>query len=483
MNFAVPPSKYGFFCVTGILRMTKLINLLPAKQYLTSFVASVLCISVVACSSESAREGDDNVAVALGDSFISGEGAEAFISGDGAANYQGVPPNPLFSATNSTNPYFCHVSDNASISVANLPGIDRRVNLACSGADPVDLKNANQDFVTVSGAFATELVEPQLEQLWTVAGSDDVDLILITMGANNSINSFASVLSFCHSVFMADAAGGPAGGVAVNEVTDTFNPTGNLVFPSVETALDNNGCVAADFFTQAQLNTISDEYEEGLKALLAGMTLLGYEKDSWKLVVQGYASPYPPVPHAEFLQESGRDDDNRFAALARERYAAGCPVHELSMAESDNLAQLLTSIASDVVQRLRADHPDYDIVFMDVQRAFDGGRLCETATSPTGALWNPIWFRDATNNIIAREIPSPFGGTFAGQWAQLALACGGAGGSFARCQDSAHPNQNGHAALGRCLSLTVDYSDANSTVQDIECRRDPANGAMSVNAL
>ncbi len=437
---------------------------------------------ITACGSETAREGSDNVAVALGDSFISGEGAEAFINGDGARDYNGTVPNPLFSNNNSTDPYFCHVSDNASISVANLPGIDQRINLACSGADPVDLVEPNQDHIDINGVFSTALVEPQLDQLWPIASSEDVDLIMITMGANNAVNNFSAVLGFCHSVFMADAAGGPAGGVAVNEVTATFNTgAGAAVFPSVQTALDNNGCISADFYTQAQLNTITDDYEIGLNRLVAGMTLLGYEPGSYKLIVQGYASPFPPAPDPEFIQQSGKQDDaNRFADLARERYAAGCPVHELSMRESDNLANTLSTIAFDVVQRLRASHPDEDIVYMDVQRAFDGGRLCETASSPSGALWNPIWFRDEDDNAIAREIPAPFGGTLAGQWSRLALAC--ADGSFARCQDSAHPNQTGHAALGRCLSLTVDYSNT-SGAQNIECRRDPTDGSLSVNTL
>ena len=458
---------------------TKAIEGNPVKKSMISLATASVLIS--ACGGEANRAEDLNVAVALGDSFVSGEGAEAFITGDGARNYNGTVPNPLFASDNGTDPYFCHVSNNASISVANLPGIDRQINLACSGADPIDLSEPNQDHIESDGVFSNALVPPQLDQLWPIASANDVDIIMITMGANNSVNNFSGVIGFCHSVFMADAAGGPAGGIAVNAVRDTFNTgAGAAVFPDVQTALDNNGCIGDDFYTQVQLNTITDDYEDGLNRLIAGMTLLGYEAGSYKLVVQGYASPFAPTPDPEFLQQSGKQDDaNRFADLARERYAAGCPIHELSMRESDNVANTLSTIALDAVQRLRASHPDQDIVYMDVQRAFDGGRLCETAASPSGALWNPIWFRDEDDNAIAREIPAPFGGTLAGQWSRLALAC--SDGSFARCQDSAHPNQNGHAALGRCLSLTVDYS--NTGVQNVECRRDPTNGAISVNTL
>ena len=77
-------------------------------------------------------------AVALGDSFISGEGAGDYqpvvdVNGVGQAF-------PGWSAANN-NAYFCHRSANASLYKANLPGIQDRFNLACSGGQPADIAN------------------------------------------------------------------------------------------------------------------------------------------------------------------------------------------------------------------------------------------------------------------------------------------------------------------------------------------------------
>ncbi|QLC25804.1 hypothetical protein HFP57_12760 [Parasphingopyxis algicola] len=271
--------------------------------------------------------------------------------------------------------------------------------------------------------------------------------------------------------------------MAENAVIETFNTgAGAMVFPNVQDTMDRNGCVAVDFYTQTQLNTIRDAYEAGLRQLIAGMRLRGYQPGDWKLVIQGYASPFATEPHEEFEREDGRRDTRgRFAALARERYAAGCPLHLGSMEQSDDMALMLSEVARDVADRLRNEYPDDDIVFLDVQRAFDGGRLCENADSPAGALWNPIWFRTPPAEQLAREIPAPFGGTLAGQWQQLVLPCADdATGIFARCQDSAHPNEDGHAVLGRCLSDAVALSDQNGGGGDIACRRNPGNGSISV---
>ena len=75
-------------------------------------------------------------AVALGDSFVSGEGAgdyQPVVDASGTAQ-----AFPGWSAPNS-NAYFCHRSANASVFTASLPGIQQRFNLACSGARPADI--------------------------------------------------------------------------------------------------------------------------------------------------------------------------------------------------------------------------------------------------------------------------------------------------------------------------------------------------------
>ena len=80
-------------------------------------------------------------AVALGDSFISGEGAGAYTP---VVDVNGVSQGfPGWTAANN-NAFFCHRSANASLNKANLPGIQNRFNLACSGGQPHDIANASQ---------------------------------------------------------------------------------------------------------------------------------------------------------------------------------------------------------------------------------------------------------------------------------------------------------------------------------------------------
>ncbi|HTF11299.1 MAG TPA: hypothetical protein VK659_24300, partial [Asanoa sp.] len=135
-------------------------------------------------------------AVALGDSFVSGEGA---------GNYQPVTDLggvaqafPGWSAPNS-NAFFCHRSANASIQRAALPGIAARFNLACSGGQPHDIAAAS------SSRTNGRTVAAQLDQLRAVSQTHDIDLVLVGLGSNNSQFTFGSVAEKCANRFIADA--------------------------------------------------------------------------------------------------------------------------------------------------------------------------------------------------------------------------------------------------------------------------------------
>src|SRR5688500_237158 len=135
-------------------------------------------------------------AVALGDSFISGEGAGAYTSVvDVNGTAQGFPG---WSAPNN-NAYFCHRSANASLHRANLPGIQDRFNLACSGGQPYDIGAAS------AARAKGRQVTSQLDQLRAVAQTHDIDLVLVGLGSNNSSFTFGSVAEKCANRFIADA--------------------------------------------------------------------------------------------------------------------------------------------------------------------------------------------------------------------------------------------------------------------------------------
>src|SRR5215207_6872559 len=141
-------------------------------------VAALLAVtSAVTAVAAPATASLPTAAVALGDSFVSGEGAGAY---QPVADINGVVQGfPGWSAANS-NPYFCHRSSNASIQRASLPGIQARFNLACSGGQPYDMANASAS--RANGRTVTS----QLDQLRAVAQTHDIDLVLIGLGSNNS---------------------------------------------------------------------------------------------------------------------------------------------------------------------------------------------------------------------------------------------------------------------------------------------------------
>ena len=96
----------------------------------TAIAALLLAGGALVATAAPAAAALPTAAIALGDSFISGEGA---------GNYQPVVDQngvaqafPGWSAPNS-NAFFCHRSANASRNQATLPGIQARFNLACSG--------------------------------------------------------------------------------------------------------------------------------------------------------------------------------------------------------------------------------------------------------------------------------------------------------------------------------------------------------------
>src|SRR6478735_6771180 len=89
----------------------------------TSALAGALLLAATALASHASPAQADPLpptAVAMGDSFISGEGGGSY---QAVTDQSGVAQGfPGWSAANS-NAYFCHRSANASIQVAALPGI------------------------------------------------------------------------------------------------------------------------------------------------------------------------------------------------------------------------------------------------------------------------------------------------------------------------------------------------------------------------
>ncbi|WBB57476.1 hypothetical protein [Verrucosispora sp. WMMD573] len=395
-----------------------------------------------AVAAPAASAAPPTAAVALGDSFISGEGAGSY---QPVVDATGVARSfPGWTAPNS-DAFFCHRSANASLHRATLPGIQNRFNLACSGGQPHDIAAAS------SARTNGRQVAAQLDQLRAVAQTHDIDLVLIGLGSNNSSFTFGGVAEKCANRFIADAW------------TGWWEFWAYLNGP-----VEQKPCTDADLATAAQITAATAETTAAVRQILT--TLREVDADGQhRVVLQDYTNPLPLDLAPTYHSEDNRDDTrDKFRALGAERYAAGCPIHQASLAPGHRFSQGLGTIVRSARDTLATEFTGADLVYLNVQRAFDGARLCENTNSPTGTLATPI-----------RLMDNPPNGTFVTSLSgkdkiaiqRIANTCVS---YFQTCQESWHPNAAGHEVLGQCLS-----GAATTAARSVACVRG-SNGAISV---
>jgi hypothetical protein len=390
-------------------------------------------------------------AVALGDSFISGEGAgdyQPVVDVNGIA--QGFPG---WAAPND-NAFFCHRSANASLLVAPLSGIDARFNLACSGGQPHDFGNDSID------RDKGRTVEAQIDQLRAIAQTNDIDIVLVGLGSNNSSFTFGDAAAECAGRFVADGYIGwwefwvPI----INWITGATSPEAP--------------CTANDLATAQELAAAQAETTAAVRSLLQVLDEIDLDGQH-RVVLQDYTNPLPLDYDRTFHTESGRSDTrDKFRDLVRERYAAGCPAHRASLGPAHQFSRGLGTLVQGVHATLRAEFPNDELVYLNVQRAFDGARLCENTTSPAGALATPVRLMDVAGGAPTGVHLTSINGTDKLDISRIQNACSD---FFQTCQESWHPNAAGHAVLGHCLAVAATVLDDDR----IDCVRNPSTGALS----
>ncbi|MEO3808048.1 hypothetical protein ABGB17_03505 [Sphaerisporangium sp. B11E5] len=381
-------------------------------------------------------------AVALGDSFVSGEGAgdyQPVVDASGTA--QGFPG---WSAPNS-NAYFCHRSANASLFKASLPGVQARFNLACSGGQPADIASPS------SARPSGRTVASQLDQLRAVAQTHDIDVVLVGLGSNNTHFTFGDVASLCANRFIADAW------------------TGWWEFWAyLNGEVPQEPCTVSDLATDAEVAAATTETTAALRQILD--TLAQVDADGvHRVVLQTYTNPLPLDVATQYRDEDDRTDTrDKFRALGAERYAAGCPIHRASLAPGHVFSQNLGSLVKNAYTTLAAERPAADLRVLDVQKAFDGARLCENPGSPSGTLATPVRVMDGPSGT---HITSLSGWDKIGIQ-RLANTCVT---YFQTCQESWHPNVAGHTILGQCLTSALTAAPRTT----ITCARNP-DGTLTI---
>ncbi|GAA3002269.1 hypothetical protein [Streptosporangium longisporum] len=383
-------------------------------------------------------------AVALGDSFVSGEGAGDY---QPVVDASGTPQGfPGWSAANS-NAFFCHRSANASLFKASFPGIQDRFNLACSGGQPADIANP-------SGARPKgRSVASQLDQLRAVAQTHDIDVVLIGLGSNNSQFTFGDVASVCANRFIADAWTG---------WWEFWAYLGGDV--------PQEPCTVSDLASDAEVAAATTETTAALRQVLD--TLAQIDADGvHQVVLQNYTNPLPLDVASQYREEDNRSDTrDKFRALGAERYAAGCPIHRASLAPGHVFSQNLGSLVRNAYTTLAAERPAADLRVLDVQKAFDGARLCENPGSPANTLATPVRVQDGPSGTFVTSLSG---------WDKLdvqrvANTCVS---YFQTCQEAWHPNAAGHAVLGQCLTGALNA--ASRTV--VTCARN-GDGTLTISS-
>jgi hypothetical protein len=317
-------------------------------------VAAAWVLASLGVQPAAARAGSGPTAiVALGDSFISGEGgrwlgngSEPFgnrsgtdraafdCDGWGACDYD---PGRIYGSSEEND---CHRSDVAPILSAPV-AVDERLNLACSGAR---LANVWPAALGGQGHFGEP---PQTDQLAVVARRDDVRMVVLTVGANDV--GFGELVAGCALDWARSSEQDPV--------------------------LCREGA-------QADVDIALPAMERGLLRALRGvrgaMAAAGYQRSGYRLVTMGYASPFPAGRWIRY-PEDGWSRLNQ----------GGCPVWN---ADADWAAGEGTD---SIVAAMRSAAAAAGAEFLDLRHALDGHQLCDNRArrvgsegpSPASAEW------------------------------------------------------------------------------------------------
>jgi lysophospholipase L1-like esterase len=292
--------------------------------------------------------------VALGDSFISGEGGRwagngsepfgtrsgtdraAFDCDDLGCDYDAAR---VYGASEAND---CHRSDVAPIESAPI-AVDLKVNLACSGAKARDL------WPGAEGGTAHFGEPPEADQLAVVARLDRVRMVAVTVGANDV--GFGELVAGC----------------ALDWARS----------PEDEEETCHRG---AEQEIEAALPRATRAIDAALHGVRRTLRAAGYSRSDYRLVAMGYASPFPEGRWFRYPEDG-------WSRLTE----GGCPVWN---ADADWSADRATV---DLGEALRTAASESGAEYLDLTDAFDGHQLCDKRAVRVGdAGPSPLtaeWFR------------------------------------------------------------------------------------------
>jgi hypothetical protein len=169
---------------------------------------------------------------------------------------------------------------------------------------------------------------------------------------------------------------------------------------------------------------------KAIDEIRAVMEESGYSRSNYRLIVQSYGSPVP------------RASEARYPELGADRGAGGgCPFYDADL----NWAR--DSLVNQIADGLHFVAASRGAEFLDLRNSLQGHEVCASASRQATLTQSPSpstseWARFLTLNLVQGDI-----------------------------QETLHPNAYAQKALGRCLSLAVNFGPGSGS-----CRARPGSG-------
>ena len=273
-----------------------------------------------------------DVAVSMGDSFISGEAGRwnGNVGKTGNSGLIDAGANAYWDTPTGESEAKCHRSKGAEIHINGISG----VNIACSGAITTSKKSLTGSWKPGidRGVNGTEKYG-QLTLLDAVAKRAKVKLLVLSIGGNDM--GFSKIILACVAAFARPAP-----------LTTTCQKDA-----SVQQKLSDKA-----------LAEVGDKVQGAIERINGTMSKAGYAAGDWKLIVQGY-----PMPIATSM---------RYPETYSARFGTGgCPFYDSDVAWIGTRIPVLNSQLRFATQRA-AKATGHPVAFMDVEQAFAGRELC-----------------------------------------------------------------------------------------------------------
>ncbi|MFE2475660.1 GDSL-type esterase/lipase family protein [Streptomyces sp. NPDC059389] len=337
--------------------------------------------------------------VSMGDSYISGEAGRwkgnsltnsgnrtgtdrAWVSGN---TYD---PAKVYGSTAGG----CHRSDSAEVKSAGAIA-DVAVNLACSGATSENVFRASNGGVAFKGEA------PQADQLATVARTDNVKVIALSIGGNDL--GFADIIKDC----------------------------------ALDFVLWNSYCYDdQQYGVDEKMDAVMANVGKSVDEIRAVMRAAGYTDSAYRIVLQSYPSPIP------------RGAENRYTQSDWSRLnTGGCPFWNR---DSDWARD---SLVPQIANRLKAVAAAKGVQFLDLRDMMQGREVCakaskQVSSSAPASAKTSEWARwidsSETQGLVQESMhPNQFGQLALGRCLNLAVAQ--PANSASSCKNTAGADQTG----------------------------------------